>query len=328
MATVLVQRGTLQVGDAVVSGSAFARVRAMVDENGRPLKEAGPAKPALVQGWSHVPEAGDEFRVVSDEKEARHIAQERETRHRAAELATAGRTQPSLAELLTQARRGELPVLNLIVKADVQGSLEAIVDAPDKLPQDEVRVDVLHRGVGGITENDVSLAMASGAVVVGFNVRPDTNARTWPRRRASTCACTGSSTSLHDDVRAALGDARPGAARGGAGDGRGPGAVPGAEDGHGCRLHGDPRGHHPRVPGQAGAGRRHRVHRSSGLLRRFKDNVGEVAEGFECGIGPENFQDVHEGDVIEAYEVREVARTLALLAVLAALCVLDLRIPG
>ena len=190
----------------------------MVDENGRPLKEAGPSKPALVQGWSHVPEAGDEFRVVSDEKEARHIAQERETRNRAAELATAGRTQPSLAELLTQARRGELPVLNLIVKADVQGSLEAIVDALDKLPQDEVRVDVLHRGVGGITENDVELAMASGADGgrIQRSARPERpRARREGGRRRPPLS--GHLRGL-DDMRAgAVGHARPRAARGGAG---------------------------------------------------------------------------------------------------------------
>ena len=312
VATVLVQRGTLRVGDAVVSGSTFARVRAMVDENGRPLKEAGPSKPALVQGWSHVPEAGDEFRVVSDEKEARHIAQERETRNRAAELATAGRTQPSLAELLTQARRGELPVLNLIVKADVQGSLEAIVDALDKLPQDEVRVDVLHRGVGGITENDVSLAMASGAVVVGFNVRPDTNARDLAEKEGVDLRLYRVIYELLDDVRAALSGMLAPEQREverGTAEVRALFRVPRMGTVAGCMV----------TRGVITRGSPARLVRDGvivysgrvGSLRRFKDNVGEVAEGFECGIGLENFQDVHEGDVIEAYEVREVARTLA-----------------
>jgi translation initiation factor IF-2 len=310
--TVLVQRGTLRVGDALVSGSVFARVRAMVDENGRPLKEAGPSKPALVQGWSHVPEAGDEFRAVSDEKEARHIAQERETRHRAAELATAGRTQPSLAELLTQARRGELPVLNLIVKADVQGSLEAIVDALDKLPQDEVRVDVLHRGVGGITENDVSLAMASGAVVVGFNVRPDVNARDLAEKEGVDLRLYRVIYELLDDVRAALSGMLAPEQREverGTAEVRALFRVPRMGTVAGCMV----------TRGVITRGSPARLVRDGVIvytgrvasLRRFKDNVGEVAEGFECGIGLESFQDVHEGDVIEAYEVREVARTLA-----------------
>jgi translation initiation factor IF-2 len=312
VATVLVQRGTLRVGDAVVSGAVFARVRAMVDENGRPLTEAGPSKPALVQGWSHVPEAGDEFRAVSDEKEARHIAQERETRNRAAELATAGRTQPSLAELLTQARRGELPVLNLIVKADVQGSLEAIVDALDKLPQDEVRVDVLHRGVGGITENDVSLAMASSAVVVGFNVRPDTNARDLAEKEGVDLRLYRVIYELLDDVRAALSGMLAPEQREverGTAEVRALFRVPRMGTVAGCMV----------TRGVITRGSPARLVRDGVIvytgrvasLRRFKDNVGEVAEGFECGIGLENFQDVHEGDVIEAYEVREVARTLA-----------------
>jgi translation initiation factor IF-2 len=283
-----------------------------VDENGQPLKEAGPAKPALVQGWSHVPEAGDDFRVVSDEKEARHIAQERETRNRAAELATAGRTQPSLAELLTQARRGELPVLNLIVKADVQGSLEAIVDALDKLPQDEVRVDVLHRGVGGITENDVSLAMASSAVVVGFNVRPDTNARDLAEKEGVDLRLYRVIYELLDDVRAALSGMLAPEQREverGTAEVRALFRVPRMGTVAGCMV----------TRGVITRGSLARLVRDGVIvytgrvasLRRFKDNVGEVAEGFECGIGLENFQDVHEGDVIEAYEVREVARTLA-----------------
>src|SRR5206468_2418641 len=141
----------------------------------------GPSKPTQVLGWSHVPEAGDEFRVVADDREARHVAQEREARTRAAEFA-ASRPAVSLADLLTQARAEAIPALNVIVKADVQGSLEAILDALEKIPQNEVRIQVVHRGVGGLTENAVSLAAASGAGSAGSTVRPDPWARDQPER--------------------------------------------------------------------------------------------------------------------------------------------------
>ena len=311
IATVLVQRGTLRAGDAVVSGQSWAKVRAMLDENGQPLKEAGPAKPAQVLGWSHVPEAGLDFRVVADERQARHIGQEREARSRAAEFAVS-RTGSSLAELLTQARAEEMPALNVIVKADVQGSLEAILDALDKIPQSEVRVQVIHRGVGGITENDVSLAAASGAVIIGFNVRPEVAARELAEKEGVDIRLYRVIYQVLDDIRQALtGMLAPEEqeAELGRAEVRALFRVPKLGVIAGCMV----------THGTITRGALARLVRDGVIvytgritsLRRFKDDVREVAEGFECGIGLENFQDVHEGDVIEAYEVREIARALA-----------------
>jgi len=312
VATVLVLRGTLRVGDAVVCGAAYAKVRAMFDEWGQPLSEAPPAKPAQVLGWKpHVPQAGDEVRVVADEREARHIAQEREARVRAADLA-ASRPAASLADLLVQARRGELASLNLIVKADVQGSLEAILDALDKLPQDEVRIDVIHKGVGGITENDIALAAASGAVVVGFNVRPDVGARELAETEGVDVRLYRVIYQALDDIRQALsGLLAPEEQETelGRAEVRALFRVPKLGVVAGCMVtHGTiTRGALARLVRDGVIIYTGRV----GSLRRFKDDVREVAEGFECGIGLENYQDIHEGDVIEAYEVREVARTLS-----------------
>jgi translation initiation factor IF-2 len=309
IATVLVQRGTLGVGAALVCGTAYARVRAMFDEYGQPVKEAGPSKPVQVLGWSHVPEAGDEFRTVDDEREARHVAQEREARVRAAELA-ASRPASSLADLLVQARQGELPVLNLVVKADVQGSLEAIIEALEKLPQEEVRVQILHRGVGGINENDISLALASDAVVVGFNVRPDPGARELAEREGVDLRMYRVIYQLLDDIRQALGgllspeerETELGRAEVRALFRTPKGVVAGCMVTHGTIQ----RNSMARLVRDGAIIFTGRV----GSLRRFKDDVREVGEGFECGIGLEGYQDIHEGDVIEAYEVREVARTL------------------
>jgi translation initiation factor IF-2 len=311
IATVLVQKGTLRVGDAVVSGHSWAKVRAMLDENGHPLKEAGPAKPAQVLGWSHVPEAGVDFRAVADERQARHVAQEREARSRAAEFAVS-RTGSSLAELLTQARAEEMPALNVIVKADVQGSLEAILDALEKIPQSEVRVGVIHRGVGGITENDVSLAAASGAVIIGFNVRPEVAARELAEKEGVDIRLYRVIYQVIDDIRQALtGMLAPEEqeAELGRAEVRALFRVPRLGVIAGCMVtHGlITRGALARLVRDGVIVYTGRV----GSLRRFKDDVREVAEGFECGIGLENFQDIHEGDVIEAYEVREIARSLA-----------------
>jgi translation initiation factor IF-2 len=311
IATVLVQRGTLRIGDAVICGTAYAKVRAMLDDNGQPVKEAGPAKPVQVLGWSHVPEAGDDFRTVADEREARHISQEREARVRAADLA-AFRPVASLAELLIQARQGELPALNLIIKADVQGSLEAIVDALEKIPQSEVRIQVVHRGVGGINENDISLAMASSAVVLGFNVRPDVGARELAEREGVDLRLYRVIYQVLDDIRQALtGMLTPGEQEVelGRAEVRQLFRVPKLGVVAGCMVtHGSiARASLARLVRDGSIVYTGRL----GSLRRFKDDVREVAEGFECGISLENFQDVHEGDIIEVYETREIARTLA-----------------
>jgi len=310
VATVLVQRGTLEVGDAVVSGTVFAKVRAMLDENGQPVKSAGPSKPVQVLGWSAVPEAGDEFRSVADEREARHIGQEREAKARAAELVTTARAA-TLQDLMAQARAAEVPELNLVVKADVQGSLGALADAFLKLPQDEVKVRLIHQAAGAITESDIQLAMASQAIVVGFNVRPDAKARELSEREGVDVRLYRVIYEAIDDVKAALsGMLAPEQQEEelGRAEVRALFRVPKIGVVAGCYV----------VSGNISRNSRARLVRDGvvvyegriGSLRRFKEDVSKVAEGYECGIGIENFQDVKEGDVIEAYEVREVARRI------------------
>jgi translation initiation factor IF-2 len=309
VASVLVQRGSLDVGDALVAGSAWAKVRAMLDENARPVKQAGPSKPVQILGWSAVPNAGDDFREVEDEREARHLAQEREAKFRAAELVTS--RPPTLQELMAQARQAEVPDLNLVVKADVQGSLGAVMDAFLKLPQEEVRVNIIHGATGAITESDVALAVASNAIVVGFNVRPDANARELADREGVDVRLYRVIYEAIDDIRSALsGMLKPEEKEIelGRAEVRALFRVPRVGVVAGSYV----------VSGNITRNSRARVVRDGAVvyegriasLRRFKDDVREVAEGFECGISIENFQDVHEGDIIEAYEVREVARQL------------------
>ncbi|HEV8622631.1 MAG TPA: translation initiation factor IF-2 [Actinomycetota bacterium] len=309
VASVLVQRGSLDVGDALVAGSAWAKVRAMLDENGQPVKQAGPSKPVQILGWSSVPNAGDDFREVQDEREARHLAQEREAKFRAAELVTS--RPPTLQELMAQARQAEVPDLNLVVKADVQGSLGAVMDAFLKLPQEEVRVNIIHGATGAITESDIALAVASNAIVVGFNVRPDANARELSDREGVDVRLYRVIYEAIDDIRSALSGMLKPEEREielGRAEVRALFRVPRVGVVAGSYV----------VSGNITRNSRARVVRDGvvvyegriGSLRRFKDDVREVAEGFECGISIENFQDVHEGDIIEAFEVREVARQL------------------
>ncbi|MGH2579631.1 MAG: translation initiation factor IF-2 [Actinomycetota bacterium] len=309
VASVLVQKGSLDVGDALVAGSAWAKVRAMLDENGRPVKQAGPSKPVQILGWSAVPNAGDDFREVQDEREARHLAQEREAKFRAAELVTS--RPPTLQELMAQARQAEVPDLNLVVKADVQGSLGAVMDAFLKLPQEEVRVNIIHGATGAITESDIALALASNAFVVGFNVRPDVNARELADREGVDVRLYRVIYEAIDDIRSALSGMLKPEEREielGRAEVRALFRVPRVGVVAGSYV----------VSGNITRNSRARVVRDGvvvyegriGSLRRFKDDVREVAEGFECGISIENFQDVHEGDIIESFEVREVARQL------------------
>ena len=309
VASVLVQKGSLDVGDALVAGTAWAKVRAMLDENGRPVKQAGPSKPVQILGWSAVPNAGDDFREVQDEREARHLAQEREAKFRAAELVTS--RPPTLQELMAQARQAEVPDLNLVVKADVQGSLGAVMDAFLKLPQEEVRVNIIHGATGAITESDIALALASNAIVVGFNVRPDANARELADREGVDVRLYRVIYEAIDDIRSALSGMLKPEEREielGRAEVRALFRVPRVGVVAGSYV----------VSGNITRNSRARVVRDGvvvyegriGSLRRFKDDVREVAEGFECGISIENFQDVHEGDIIESFEVREVARQL------------------
>jgi translation initiation factor IF-2 len=310
VATVLVHRGTFRVGDAVVCGSAHGRIRAMFDENGLPVEEAPPAKPVQVLGWQKVPEAGDEVRWVEDEKDARRLAQEREARQRAAEL-VAAQPATSLADLLIAAREGEISELNMVLKADTQGSLEALSEALEKLATDEVRIRTLRKGVGAVAESDVVLAQASQAVVVGFNVRPDAKAREVAEKEGVDVRLYRVIYQAVDDLKNALSGLLAPAEEEvelGRAEVRAIFNVPRLGRVAGCYVTG----------GTVTRGARARLVRDGTVvyegriasLRRFKDDVREVQEGFECGIGLENFQDVKEGDVIEAFEVREVARSL------------------
>ena len=309
VASVLVQRGTLDVGDTLVSGTSWAKIRAMLDENGQPVKQAGPSKPVQILGWSATPNAGDDIREVADEREARHVVQEREAKVRAAEMVTT--RPPTLQELMAQAQRDEVPELNLIVKADVQGSIGALVDALAKLPQDEVRVNVIRSAAGAITESDINLALTSRAIVVGFNVRPDVQARELAEKEGVDVRLYRVIYDAIDDIRSALGGMLKPEQREtelGRAEVRALFRVPKVGLVAGSYV----------VQGTITRNARARVIRDGvvaydgriGSLRRFKDDVREVSEGFECGIGIENFNDVKEGDIIEAYEVREVAREL------------------
>jgi translation initiation factor IF-2 len=309
VATVLVQKGSLDVGDALVSGTTYAKIRAMQDELGRTVTKAGPSKPVVILGWNAVPESGDDFREVSDEREARHLAAEREAKTRAAELVVT--RPPTLVDLMRQAELSEIPELTVIVKADVQGSLGALSDALLKLPQDEVRVRIVHSAAGGITQQDISLALASNAIVIGFNVRPDANARELAEREGVDVRLYRVIYDAIDDVKAALsGMLKPEQreAELGRAEVRELFRVPKLGVIAGCYV----------LSGTIRRDGKARLVRDGiviyegrvGSLRRFKDDVREVAQGYECGIGIEGYQDIKEGDVIEAYEVREVARSL------------------
>ncbi|HYJ61673.1 MAG TPA: translation initiation factor IF-2 [Actinomycetota bacterium] len=309
VATVLVQKGTLDVGDALVAGTAFARIRAMLDENGVAVHVAGPSKPVQILGWNQVPSAGDDFREVQDEREARHIAEEREARARAAELVTSRRR--TLEDLMRQVERSEVVDLVIIVKADVQGSLQALTDSLLKLPQEEVRVQIVRGAVGGITQDDVTLAMASDAIIVGFNVRPDATTRELAEKEGVDVRLYRVIYDAIDDIKAALsGLLKPEERERVAGE---------AEVRQTFRV--------PRLGVIAGSYVRSGTIKRNALarlirdgvvvydgriasLRRFKDDVGEVRDGFECGIGLANYQDLKDGDVIETYEVEEIARSI------------------
>ncbi|MGZ8630600.1 MAG: translation initiation factor IF-2 [Actinomycetota bacterium] len=309
VATVLVQRGTLDIGDALVSGTTYCKIRAMQDENGRTLEVAGPSKPVQLLGWEAVPASGDEFREVGDEREARHVASEREAKARAAELVVS--RPPTLSDLLRQAERAEIPELNLVVKADVQGSLGALTDAFLKLPQDEVRVNIVRSAAGGITENDVSLAMASNAIVIGFNVRPDKQAVELAEKEGVDIRTYRVIYDAIDDIKSALsGMLAPEKQEHelGQAEVRQTFRVPKLGVVAGCYV----------TQGTIPRDARVRLVRDGivvyegriGSLRRFKDDVKDVASGYECGISIEGYQDIKDGDVVEAFEVREVARSI------------------
>jgi translation initiation factor IF-2 len=263
----------------------------MLDEKGQSVDEAGPGRPVQVLGWSKVPEAGDEFRVVGDEKDARHIGQEREARIRAADL-VAARPAVRLEDVLAAAGEGGPTELRIILKADTQGSVEALAEA-----------------LGAVTESDVNLAQASEAVVIGFNVRPDANARDAAEREGVDVRLYRVIYQAVEEVKQALSGLLAPEEREvdvGTAEVRATFRVPRMGVVAGCYI----------TRGQMTRGARVRLVRDGavvydgriGSLRRFRDDVREVQEGFECGIGLENYQDIHEGDQIEAYEMVEIPR--------------------
>ena len=311
VATVLVQNGTLKVGDDYICGIYSGRVRALLDERGKPVKQAGPAMPVQILGLTGVPMAGDQLLVVEDAPAAREIAQRRERLDREAKSRRTTRGVVSLEDFMSHAAAGQKRQLRLIIKADQGGPAEALADALGQLSNPEVQVEILHRGVGAIAESDILLAKASGAIIIGFHVRPDNNARAAAEREGVDIKLYRIIYEAVADVKLALeGMLRPESREVVYGEAQVRETFKVARVGviAGCIVR----------SGNISRKGRMRVIRdgiemydgSIASLRRFKDDVNEVKEGYECGIGIENFNDVKVGDVFECYRTEEVARTL------------------
>jgi translation initiation factor IF-2 len=313
VATVLVQRGLLKVGDPVVAGAAWGRVRALINDRGQQIKEAGPSTPVQILGLSEVAEAGDDFVVAPSEKIAREVAETREHWARQASLGRDGHTAPSgarLEDLFKQIQAGEAATLNLIVKADVTGSLEALTESLKKLERDEVKLSFVLRGVGRITEGDIQLAATANATIIGFNVRPDRKAREMADREKVEIRTYEIIYNVLEDIEnAMLGLLRPEFEEVVTGEAevREVFRVPRVGSVAGCYV----------LNGTITRGSKVRFLREGTIiwkgtvssLKRFKEDAREVREGFECGIGLSDFQDLKAGDIIETYEDREIPRT-------------------
>jgi translation initiation factor IF-2 len=310
VATMLIQRGTLRVGDAIVAGDAWGKVRALHTFRGEKVKEARPGDPVEIIGFDKPPAAGEHARVVENERQARHLANLRGERVRREQLAQRRAAGVSLETLFSQMQEGGVQDLNLVVKADVDGSVEAAVSELQKIQHPEVRVNVIHTGVGGISENDVMLAAASSAMVVGFNVRPNAEARASAEREGVEIRTYSVIYRLTEDIEQALvGMLKPVTTEETLGE---------AEVRQLFRVSrlGTIAGSYV-TSGLVRRGAKVRVVRegtviydtSIAQLKRFKDDVREVEEGFECGILLDGFNDVKEGDVLEVYEIREIERT-------------------
>ena len=309
--TILIQRGTLHVGDAIVAGSHPGRVRAMNDYRGDRVDEALPGDPVEILGFDGVPDAGEFVRVVANDREARRLAQERETREKAEALARRSGRKVSFEDVFRRAKEEDLKELALVVKGDVAGSVEALQDEIARLPQDEVQVNVISSGVGGITESDVLLAAASDAVIVGFNVRPVGGARELADREGVEIRSYSVIYRVLEDLRAAMeGLLEPEEVE------ETVGSVEVRQTFRASRI-GTIAGSYV-TDGVVRRGAKVRVVRDGTViydttiasLRRVNDDVREVAAGYECGIVLQNFQDVKEGDVLEVYETRQVERQL------------------
>ncbi|MFZ4720820.1 MAG: translation initiation factor IF-2, partial [Ilumatobacteraceae bacterium] len=311
VATILVDKGELRVGDPIVAGAAWGRVRAMIDDKGQQVKTAGPSTPVQVLGLQSVPQAGDEFRSADNEKTAKTVAEAREQRLRLKNQRGDARVQRGvkLEDIFSQIQSGEVATLNLVIKADVQGSLEAVTESLRRLERDEVKLAFVHRGVGGITENDISLAAATNATLIGFNVRPDRKARDLADSEGVEIRTYEIIYKLLEDIESAMvGMLAPEFEEVVTGE---------AEVREIFRV--------PRIGAIAGCyvrtgvitrGSKVRFLRDGSIiwkgsiqsLKRFKEDAREVREGFECGIGLSDFQDLKPGDLIETFEEREIAR--------------------
>ncbi len=309
VATVLVSRGTLRVGDTFVAGNASGRVRALIDDHGRNVNEATPSQPVEILGLDGPPEAGDEFVVVENEARAREIAEFRERRRRTERTTVTART--TLDQMLAHARDGVAEEMPVILKADVQGSLEAIEGALNNLATDEVKVTILHSAVGGISESDVTLASASEALIIAFNVRADTQARDLARREGVEIMYYSVIYEITDAVKQVLsGMLSPTRQENFLGNAEIREVFGVSKIGKvaGCLV----------TDGTIRRGAGVRLLRDDVVvhegklasLKRFQDDVREVQSGQECGMSIENYQDIKVGDVIEAFEVEEIARTL------------------
>ncbi len=311
VATILVDKGTLKVGDPIVAGAAWGKVRALINERGEQIKEAGPSTPVQVLGLSSVPQAGDEFRSAPDEKTARVVGDARGHSRRILSQRGDSRVQGGvkLEDIFSQIQAGEVATLNLVIKADVQGSLEAVSESLRKLERPEVKVAFVHRGVGGITENDITLAATTNATLIGFNVRPDRKSRDLAETEKVEIRTYEIIYKLLEDMeRAMLGLLAPEFEEVVTGEAevREIFRVPKLGAIAGCVIR----------TGVITRGTKVRFLRDGTIiwkgsiqsLRRFKDDVREVREGFECGIGLSDFQDLKPGDLIETFEEREIAR--------------------
>jgi translation initiation factor IF-2 len=309
VATVLVQSGTLKRGDVVLAGSTYGRVRAMLDEDGKATTEAGPSIPVEIQGLTEVPQAGDEFMVLSDERRAREVATFRQGKYRDVKLAK--QQAAKLENMFSEMGQGDVQTLPLIIKADVQGSQEALAASLLKLSNAEVKVQIVHAAVGGISESDINLAIASKAVIIGFNVRADAGARKLAEGNAVDLRYYSIIYDAVDDVTKAMsGMLAPEQREEALGTAEIRVVFVASKIGTvaGSMV----------TSGLVRRGARFRLLRDNTVIytgevesvRREKDDVREVKEGFECGIKLKNYNDIAEGDQLEFFEIKEVARTL------------------
>ena len=309
MATVLVQKGTLKIGDIIIAGKEWGRVRAMFNENGKKIFEAGPATPVEVLGLQGTPAAGDDFIVVADETQAKQVTNYRICKERDAKIVKSAKS--AMEQMLDKIKSGESKHLPIIIKADVQGSIEALEGTLNKLSTDEVDVQILHSAVGPISESDISLAKASNALIIGFNVRAIPQARDVARRDGVEIKYYSIIYDVADDVKKGLeGMLSPELKEKllGYAEIREVYNITGVGKVAGCMV----------TEGLVRRGAKVRLLRdnvvihdgSLGQLKRFKEDVKEVREGYECGMSFENYNDIQKGDFIECYEIEEIAAKL------------------